>query len=67
MKISIPYGKSTLSCAVPDARLKGVLTSKAHAFKAEAPEAEDALIAGVGRLIPDAFRAGAARPERTAP
>lgn len=40
MKISIPYGKSTLSCEVPDARLKGVLTSKAHAFKAEASEAE---------------------------
>lgn len=40
MKTAIPYGTSFLSYAVPEHRLKAVLTSKLHELKAEAPEAE---------------------------
>jgi nickel-dependent lactate racemase len=40
MKISIPYGKSSVSCDVPDARLKGVLYSHAHDYKAKGSEVD---------------------------
>ena len=40
MKVSVPYGKSAVSCEIPDDRLKGVLYSRAHDYKAKAPELE---------------------------
>ncbi|MCL2146821.1 MAG: nickel-dependent lactate racemase [Synergistaceae bacterium] len=51
MKVSIPYGNSAISCEIPDYRLKGVLYSNAHGYKASAPEAllvREALRAPVG-------------------
>jgi nickel-dependent lactate racemase len=46
MKISVPYGKTSVSCSISDARVKGVLYSRAHDYRAKAPEpnlAEEAL------------------------
>ncbi len=40
MRVSIPYGTSTLSCDIPDSRLKAVLVSSLHELKADAPERE---------------------------
>lgn len=40
MKVSIPYGPSALICDIPDSRLKEVLQSGAHHYRAEAPEAD---------------------------
>ncbi|MDR2179290.1 MAG: nickel-dependent lactate racemase [Synergistaceae bacterium] len=40
MKVGIPYGKTTVSCEIPDARLRGVLYSRAHDYKAAGSEAD---------------------------
>ncbi|MDR2528825.1 MAG: nickel-dependent lactate racemase [Synergistaceae bacterium] len=51
MKVSVPYGDNALSCEIPDSRLKGVLHSRAHGFKAKAPEtqlAREALSSPIG-------------------
>ena len=51
MKVSIPYGRSALSCEIPDDRLKGVLYSRAHNYRADVPEiglVRDALRAPIG-------------------
>jgi nickel-dependent lactate racemase len=40
MKVSVPYGKSAITCDIPDSRLKGILYSKAHDYQAKAPEAD---------------------------
>ena len=39
MKVSVPYGDSAISCEIPDFRLKGILYSNTHGYKAKAPEA----------------------------
>ncbi|MDR1379592.1 MAG: nickel-dependent lactate racemase, partial [Synergistaceae bacterium] len=38
MKISVPYGKSAIICEIPEERLRGVLYSRAHDYKAKATE-----------------------------
>lgn len=38
--INIPYGKGHMEVQIPDARLAGVLQSRAHDYKAEAAEAD---------------------------
>ena len=40
MNVNVPYGKSFLSCDVPDSRLKAVLYSHAHDYKAKGSEIE---------------------------
>jgi nickel-dependent lactate racemase len=40
MKVGIPYGKTTVICEIPDARVRGVLYSHAHDYKAAAGEAD---------------------------
>lgn len=38
--IRLPYGKGTVNAQIPDDRLAGVLTSKAHEYRADGPETE---------------------------
>ena len=40
MKVSVPYGESAVTCEIPKERVKGVLYSRAHDYKAEASETE---------------------------
>jgi nickel-dependent lactate racemase len=40
MKISVPYGETAISCQISEARVKGVLRSRAHGYRPGAPEAE---------------------------
>jgi nickel-dependent lactate racemase len=40
MKAAIPYGKTTVSCEIPDARVRGVLYSHAHDYKAAGKESD---------------------------
>jgi nickel-dependent lactate racemase len=40
MKVGFPYGKTTVSCEIPDARVRGVLYSRAHDYRAAAREAD---------------------------
>ncbi|MDR2174395.1 MAG: nickel-dependent lactate racemase [Synergistaceae bacterium] len=51
MKISIPYGKTSVSCQLPEERVKGVLYSRTHNYRPGVPEAglvQKALEAPIG-------------------
>jgi len=40
MKISVPYGKSAVTCEIPEERVRGVLYSRAYDYKAKASETD---------------------------
>jgi nickel-dependent lactate racemase len=47
MKVGIPYGKTSVSCEIPDERVRGVLYSRTHGYSA----------AGESELVREALRA----------